>query len=201
VIDERDAGHSSSSKGCAMRWAIARCVRIGCAALTWVACNGQVALNGLEPVDAAKAPAPLETGAPPSSENDGSAPDSFTETAPPDNYDSSLGIEEGDDGSYDAPHASSCGPQNCGGCCSADGTCVGGQSAATCGQGGESCTDCTATGQICVGGSCIADSGAPRCTSAASCAAVRCIPVYQAACCKTEGTCGCSVTTPPGPCL
>jgi hypothetical protein len=51
-----------------------------------------------------------------------------------------------------------CGPANCQGCCSADGTCLPGTADATCGAGGALCLACTAD-QACMTGQCVA---APR---------------------------------------
>ena len=95
-----------------------------------------------------------------------------------------------------------CTSTSCGGCCTAAGDCVGGQSATTCGTAGGACEDCTAKGQSCNGGAC---SSAPHdagvCTML-SCTTITnlCIPVWQQPCCKSDGTCGCYVTIPTGPC-
>ena|SRR5882672_3408606 len=109
------------------------------------------------------------------------------------------------DGGLDARPV--CGPSTCGGCCDANGACVGGQSTGTCGTGGAVCRDCASVGQSCNAGSCSAqasDAG-PMCTAQnlGRCAAYPlCIPAYQFQCCKTsDGTCGCKVNFPPGPCL
>lgn len=42
-----------------------------------------------------------------------------------------------------------CGPQNCGGCCDARGTCTEGIDSTSCGRGGEACNDCTPRSQVC----------------------------------------------------
>jgi hypothetical protein len=104
------------------------------------------------------------------------------------------------------PDASDARPQcsrsTCGGCCTAAGDCVGGQSATTCGTGGALCADCTMSGQSCNAGVCSSvahDAGA--CTML-SCTTLSnlCIPVWQQPCCKMDGTCGCYITIPIGPC-
>jgi hypothetical protein len=93
-----------------------------------------------------------------------------------------------------------CSSSNCGGCCDTDGNCVGGQSNATCGTGGETCVNCGS--QSCNGGKCSSvtpDAG--KCTASSCDYVTLCIPVYQFACCKSDGTCGCNINFPPGPCL
>ena len=95
-----------------------------------------------------------------------------------------------------ADAAPPCSPSTCGGCCKS-GTCVGGQSVATCGVGGSSCRDCTSQG-ACSGGACVApvkDAG-PTMTCKANQCFIACIPVYQGACCKSDQTCGCQVVIP-----
>ena len=52
---------------------------------------------------------------------------------------------------YTGPH---CGPDNCGGCCAANGTCRAGDAAASCGRFGAQCESCTAAGQTCQSGAC-----------------------------------------------
>lgn len=44
-----------------------------------------------------------------------------------------------------------CGPDNCNGCCTATGLCVGGISSTACGQLGGACDNCTARGSFCNG--------------------------------------------------
>lgn len=100
--------------------------------------------------------------------------------------------------------AGSC-TSSCGGCCDDGGSCVGGQSATTCGKNGGQCQDCTASGLRCSDSVCTStppppDSGnGPTCVK--SLCPPLCIPVYQAACCKTaDDTCGCQVQFPPSAC-
>jgi hypothetical protein len=59
------------------------------------------------------------------------------------------------DGGTPPPPPPSCGPSNCGGCCSGD-TCLGGNSASACGSGGAICVDC-GPGRLCSGGVCTID--------------------------------------------
>jgi hypothetical protein len=96
-----------------------------------------------------------------------------------------------------------CGAGTCGGCCNAEGDCVGGQSVATCGVGGAKCADCTSSG-ACSEGSCttsLPDAGPrPKCKYG-SCPNSNCafFPI-QGACCKLDQTCGCQWTV-FAPCL
>jgi hypothetical protein len=98
------------------------------------------------------------------------------------------------DVAIDAPPA--CGPMTCGGCCQG-GMCHGGSSITTCGKGGSACSDCTSEGACSGNGTCTApvpDAGTKTCNPS-QCVVV-CIPVYQGACCKSDGTCGCQVVIP-----
>jgi hypothetical protein len=115
---------------------------------------------------------------------------------------SDAGGSEGGDGGPDADGAlPACGSNNCGGCCEANGTCVGGMSNATCGTGGMTCVNCGS--QSCNNGACSTiASDAGRCTQT-SCSVFTqlCIPFYESPCCKPDGTCSCKINFPPGPCL
>jgi hypothetical protein len=89
-----------------------------------------------------------------------------------------------------------CSSSNCRGCCDTNGNCAGGLSNGTCGTGGENCVNCGSLS--CNGGTCssvIPDAG--KCTVAACDYLTLCIPVYQSACCKADGTCGCNINFPP----
>jgi|SRR5882672_898903 len=114
--------------------------------------------------------------------------------------------DAGDDGSDGAPDARpacvSTGPNACVGCCDANGNCVGGLSNTTCGAGGASCVDCASVGQWCSGGSCSAvapDAGSGCSLNPSSCNSKICLLLYMP-CCKSDGTCGCQVSVPRGPC-
>ena len=101
------------------------------------------------------------------------------------------------------PDGYACGPGTCGGCCSATGGCVGGQSVATCGVAGQTCKDCTSSG-ACVQGECSTPSpeaGPPPMCVAGSCSPSLCagFPI-QGPCCKSDQTCGCQWTA-FAPCL
>jgi hypothetical protein len=101
------------------------------------------------------------------------------------------------------PDGYACGPGTCGGCCSATGDCVGGQSVATCGVAGQKCKDCTDPG-ACSQGSCATpapDAGPPPMCVVASCSTRNCagFPI-QGVCCKSDQTCGCQWTI-FAPCL
>ena len=112
-------------------------------------------------------------------------------------------VEQLPEASVDASDARPmCTRSTCGGCCTAAGDCVGGQSVATCGTKGATCADCTQTGQSCNGGVCSsAPHDAGTCTML-SCTTLSnlCIPVWQQPCCKSDETCGCYITIPTGPC-
>jgi hypothetical protein len=95
------------------------------------------------------------------------------------------------------PDGYACGTGTCGGCCSAQGDCVGGQSIATCGADGTKCKDCTSVG-ACSRGSCATpppDAGPPPMCVFGSCSNSHCafFPI-QGACCKLDQTCGCQWT-------
>ena len=97
-----------------------------------------------------------------------------------------------------------CDTTTCGGCCTSDGFCAGGSSATTCGTRGDACQDCERIGQSCDQGMCAAvDSGpAPVCDEMVCRSMITlCIPVYDSPCCRSDGTCGCQVAIPPGPCM
>jgi hypothetical protein len=104
------------------------------------------------------------------------------------------------DGPSDAglvPDGYVCGPGTCGGCCSATGDCVGGESVSTCGSGGATCQDCEGSG-ACSQGACVAsplDAGPRPMCDVASCSTGNCagFPI-QGACCKSDQTCGCQWT-------
>jgi hypothetical protein len=121
------------------------------------------------------------------------------------------GSDAGDAGEGSVEAAPKCGPgSGCGGCCNADGVCVGGASVGTCGSGGVACVDCKPSGQVCSAGACVAapvDAAPPppcdpdRCATlvngiGAAFDAGLCAPVYETACCKSDGTCGCMVEIP-----
>ncbi len=98
---------------------------------------------------------------------------------------------------------SRCDPTSCGGCCTSDGFCAGGGSAATCGAGGGECQDCTRQGESCDQGVCASiDSGPAPVCNPLTCNQTLCIPVYDSICCRSDGTCGCQVMYPSmGTCL
>lgn len=47
-----------------------------------------------------------------------------------------------------------CGPDNCGGCCSTNGSCLAGTGSRNCGLYGAACDNCVARGETCQGGAC-----------------------------------------------
>ena len=69
---------------------------------------------------------------------------------------------------------SSCGPENCPGCCDANGLCEGGFDPLNCGQGGEQCFAC-GPGATCQGGGCIINN--------------QCNPENCPGCCDFNGIC------------
>jgi hypothetical protein len=207
---------------------------LGCAAVAWLAglaCGGEVALNGLAPVDGG-APglaneAANETGAMTQPVPEGSTIESpeggdVEDDAQPANCgptnchgccDETGYCETGDQsqacgagggacqacagGNQSAfvcsggVCSSSCSPSTCAGCCDLQGRCEGGESIAACGAGGRACQPCTT--DECVRGICTMQLPLAPCV-VSSCPA--CIPVYQAACCKADDTCGCAVLFP-----
>jgi hypothetical protein len=108
--------------------------------------------------------------------------------------------EAGPDVAPDALPA--CAP-SCHGCC-ADNNCNGGQSDDSCGVGGQACVNCLSSAMACANGQCappLAVDAAQRTCTLSTCAKANlCIPVWQSSCCKSDGTCGCQVDIPPGPC-
>jgi hypothetical protein len=93
-----------------------------------------------------------------------------------------------------------CGPMTCQQCCS-NGACIGGGSVDSCGIGGDLCQDCTNKGGACTNGACttkVADAAAPPACNKDKCGG--CAPVWEAACCKSDGTCGCAMSFGSGPC-
>ncbi len=71
-----------------------------------------------------------------------------------------------------------CGPKTCGGCCNAQGKCVPGTSAGSCGAGGTKCENCTTGGKIC-------NQPGSYCAFLPSCGSVTC----PTGCCDASGTC------------
>jgi hypothetical protein len=203
-----------------------RCgVLVGMACL---GCGGEVALNGLAPVDAGASDGMVQdTSSNPSPGPDASIDEASSahDAGPPlakcgesnchgccdsDGYCQS-GVADGQCGQggeacescaatsrvcsqgqcSPPPTPPTCSAEVCGGCCTADGFCAGGQSSASCGARGSACVVCS-PGAVCTDGSCEPyDSGPPGPCVASACAV--CIPVYQAPCCKSDQTCGCEV--------
>ena len=130
---------------------------------------------------------------------------------PPGDDDSSIPIiDTSDAGIPDAaytdvtsvPDGYACGVGTCGGCCTAAGDCVGGQSVTTCGVGGNLCKDCSSQGACGSSGSCktpVVDSGPPPKCSASTCTNTCSGTPIQNKCCKGDNTCGCQ-WTPFAPC-
>ena len=78
-----------------------------------------------------------------------------------------------------------CGPDNCDGCCESDGTCNTAGTNASCGTGGGACTACTGT-KTCDKGTCIDPSCKANCASGC-CSAGGCQAGNTAAACGTGG--------------
>ena len=211
---------------------------IGCAAVAWfpcLGCGGEVALNGLAPVDAGAPglandtanetgvmttqPVP-EASSVDSPEGGDVEDDVQPASCGPSNChgccDDTGYCETGDQsqacgagggacqacagdngassvcsgGVCSSPVETSCSPSTCFGCCDAQGNCVGGKSLAACGEGGQACQVCPSADTACLNGFCLLGSPPTSCV-VSSCPA--CIADYQAACCKTDNTCGCAV--------
>jgi hypothetical protein len=71
--------------------------------------------------------------------------------------------------------ATGCNPQNCPGCCDANGLCQAGTGLAACGGGGGACATCSST-EVCVAGACAVPAG--------------CGPQSCAGCCSSSGCVG-----------
>lgn len=83
---------------------------------------------------------------------------------------------------------STCGPQNCGGCCTPQGTCVTGNDTTACGQGGQACDACSAS-ELCVA---VGLPNARTCQPEPTCGPANC-----AGCCVGNQ---CVVSTTPAAC-
>ena len=87
-----------------------------------------------------------------------------------------------------------CGPQNCGGCCDARGTCTEGIDSTSCGRGGEACQDCTGRAQVCAprdqpnGRTCITPPPCGPENCAGCCIGDRCTLGTQDTACGAAGT-------------
>ena len=233
-----------------MRFATLAGGPLGCAAVAWLSClgcGGDVALNGLAPVDA---------GAPGLANDTANETGVMTTQPVPEasSVDSPEGGDVEDEGGdvEDRAQAANCGPTNCHGCCDDDGYCETGDQSQACGAGGGACQACAGNNgasSVCSGGVCSSPVDAPcsrstcsgccdaqgNCvggesltacgaagiaclvcpasanevcrngicampvlpTSCAVSSCPPCIPAYQAACCKTDNTCGCAVQFPP----
>ena len=114
--------------------------------------------------------------------------------------DASNGVDALDLADVDIDAPPPCGPVTCQHCCS-NGACVGGQSVNSCGTAGSACNDCTHMGGACTKGSCtsvVVDAAPPPTCNKNSCGG--CIPFYQTGCCKSDQTCGCTVSFSGGGC-
>ena|SRR6185312_14761998 len=111
-----------------------------------------------------------------------------------------AGTTEPTEASLAVDAAPPCGPMTCQQCCR-NGACVGGASVNSCGINGFACEDCTDKGGACTNGACttkVADAAPPPTCEKSKCGG--CAPVWEAACCKSDGTCGCSMGFGMGPC-
>ena len=93
-----------------------------------------------------------------------------------------------------------CGPMTCLHCCF-NGSCQGGGSVNSCGVNGAECQDCTDKGGACSNGACttkVVDAAPPPTCDPGKCGG--CAPVWEKGCCKSDGTCGCSMDFGSGPC-
>ena len=86
--------------------------------------------------------------------------------------------------------ASTCGPDNCAGCCRADGTCATKGTASACGTGGQACAACAGS-RTCERGACIDASCKATCASGC-CSGSGCQAGTTAAACGT-GAAACAV--------
>jgi hypothetical protein len=181
---------------------------LACAVAMVAGCNGEVALNGLAPpdgdphqgADGGHAAAPDIDASRPSPTPEASLPDGDATSTPMDSApETALEVCE----------------RTCGGCCSADGECGGGDDLSACGIDGEVCVNCFSVTKpvpiVCDHGQCVgpmpapdagtsdADTASDADASLSSCAPSNCgvcIPIYSAPCCKADDTCGCQVVYP-----
>jgi hypothetical protein len=107
--------------------------------------------------------------------------------------------DAGDDALVDANEtgpAPGCGAATCSGCCASAIMCAPGSSSEACGQGGHQCQSCAGKGLVCTGGACVQpppDSGPPAPCSTLQCKTLLpCLGQFEIACCKPDGSCGCS---------
>lgn len=102
----------------------------------------------------------------------------------------------------DGKCSTTCGPDNCAGCCAADGTCSTAGSNAACGSGGAACTACAGS-RTCDGGQCIDPSCKASCASGC-CTASGCQGGTTTAACGSGGNacavCGAGLTCSGGTC-
>ncbi|MBX3126910.1 MAG: hypothetical protein KF718_09345 [Polyangiaceae bacterium] len=99
---------------------------------------------------------------------------------------------------YSGPH---CGPDNCGGCCTANGTCVTGSSSDACGLFGKLCDNCSTKGQSCVAQACSSGSTCPAAYPGCSPDALTPPPVASSSCSAQElsALAAACQGSPPGP--
>jgi hypothetical protein len=109
---------------------------------------------------------------------------------------------QGDATCTDGKCTTTCGPDNCAGCCDADGTCNTTASKSACGTRGEACVACSGT-KTCEKGACIDPSCKATCTSGC-CSASGCQAGNTPAACGSGGNacsaCGTGQTCTAGVC-
>jgi len=105
-------------------------------------------------------------------------------------------------GSDAAPPVTTCGPDNCAGCCDANGACSTADANSACGAGGAACTACTGS-KVCDKGQCIDAACKASCTSGC-CSAAGCQTGSAAGACGSGGNacavCGGGQTCAGGAC-
>jgi hypothetical protein len=147
------------------RWV--RCAALVC--MPCLGCGGEVALNGLAPVDA---------GPPDDTKSDAQVPETPV-------LDATTDVSsEADD--VDAAQGTQCSPANCPGCCDSAGSCQLGDDDGKCGSGGRACVACGDPSPACSDGICL------PLMPLAHCGPVTC----GGGCCDTNGDCLLGQSTP-----
>jgi hypothetical protein len=141
----------------AARWI--RCAVLVC--MPCIGCGGEVALNGLAPVD---------TGPPEDTTRDAHLSEMAALDATTDPHlsdmtalDATTEISSEPDEGEDAAQGAPCGPANCQGCCDSAGSCQLGDQSDKCGLSGVACSPCPEISPVCRQGSCWVAVGMPPC--------------------------------------
>lgn len=99
-----------------------------------------------------------------------------------------------------------CGPQNCAGCCTANGQCVTGSDTTACGRQGAACTNCGSTNRVCAADkTCQAQTTCNAANCAGCCVGNNCVIATTAQACGAGGAvckqCGAGEACSNGACV